>query len=306
MELSSTTNLVARVRERFERAGTDYFLTGETAMGWSGDSLEANKVQYATINKYLGPHGLDGQFDFVLYHAVVNQVFATSDKGMIHLDVWTGHSQKQYADGAIMTAYVGSHDTSRLVSRADYRGQVGHAKQVAMNTWADQQLPEEPSEDEPYERARLAFCWLLTTPGAPMLYMGDEYGDWGGRDPDNRHMWRPENKLSKREKNLLAAIRKLGKARQAHPALRRGAYKSLGATEHLLPFLRSGPGMAPVLVVLNGADTVSKTTLPAAGLGLAAGAQDDELGFGAMLKVVGAQAEVAIGPRSCAIFAGKP
>ena len=26
----------------------------------------------------------------------------------------------------------------------------------------------------------LALAWLLTQPGAPLLYYGDEYGDWGG------------------------------------------------------------------------------------------------------------------------------
>ena len=305
VERSATANLVARFGERFEAAGTDYFLTGETAMGWSGDDLTANEVQYATINKYLGPHGLDGQFDFVLYHAVVNQVFATSAKGLVHLDVWTGHSQKQYLDGAIMTPFAGSHDTARLISRADYRGQAGHPSEVALNKWADQTLPVAPDEDEPYERARLAMCWLLTTPGAPMLYMGDEYGEFGGRDPDNRHMWRPEGQLAPREVALLGAVRSLGLARQAQPGLRRGAYQSLGASENLLAFLRAGPGLASVLVLLNSGDKSVTESVDVTALGLKPGNHANVLGLGGSLLVGPAGAKASLPARSCAAFAGQ-
>ncbi|MCH1443760.1 MAG: alpha-amylase family glycosyl hydrolase, partial [Candidatus Poseidoniaceae archaeon] len=62
-------NLVAQINQRFETVGTDYYLKGETAMGWSGHSLEANQEQYGAINSYMGAEGLDGQADFVLYHA---------------------------------------------------------------------------------------------------------------------------------------------------------------------------------------------------------------------------------------------
>jgi hypothetical protein len=39
----ATRNLVAQINQRFETVGTDYYLKGETAMGWSGHSLEAIK-----------------------------------------------------------------------------------------------------------------------------------------------------------------------------------------------------------------------------------------------------------------------
>ena len=57
----ATRNLVAQVNERFETVGTDYYLKGETAMGWAGHSLVDNQEQYGTINAYMGPDGLDGK-----------------------------------------------------------------------------------------------------------------------------------------------------------------------------------------------------------------------------------------------------
>src|SRR5207247_1540361 len=115
-------NLSARIRAEFEAAGTRVFLTGETAMGW-GDCGNCNANEYATIARYIGPHGLDGQADFVLYHAVPYRVFSSDEHGMIHADYWAQQSLVSYPAGAIMTPYIGSHDTARFVTLASYRGQ---------------------------------------------------------------------------------------------------------------------------------------------------------------------------------------
>jgi hypothetical protein len=139
-----------------------------------------------------------------------------------------------------------------------------------------------------------------------MLYMGDEYGEFGGRDPDNRHMWRPETKLSQREKGLLGEVRKLGIARQAHPALRRGGYKSLGATETMLPFVRFGPGLKTALVVIHSGAASASFTLPASAPYFADGSHADLLGFGGQLKVAQGEATVTVGARSCAVFVDSP
>ena len=119
------TNLATRINERFEATGTDFYLKGETAMGWSGHSLEDNAEQYQTINRYIGDNALDGQADFVLYHAVVDNVFTTGNMNYHHLDFWTNRSQDQYVDGAIMVPYLGSHDSSRYLSRIQNDGTSG-------------------------------------------------------------------------------------------------------------------------------------------------------------------------------------
>ena len=311
VDASAVFNLAAQVRERFEGAGTDYFLTGETAMGWAGDSLAANKTQYGTINAYLGPTGLDGQFDFVLYHAVVNQVFARSLKSMVHLDVWTQHSQTQYTKGAVMTPFLGSHDTARFASRADYRGQSGHPLSVLDHQWTDQTLPDKPGDAEPYLRARTALCWLLTTPGAPMLYMGDEYGAYGARDPDNRHPFRglsktPTAALNAEETGLLAISRKLGQTRAKLPALRTGGYTSLGATESTLPFIRTTALGQQVVVVIHRSDKPATLTLDLSSVAWPNGVAKEHVGLGAQLKVSASTGEVTMPAWSCGVFTVGP
>ena len=217
----AVTNLAMRINEKFEIAGTDYYLKGETAMGWSGDDLAANAEQYGTINRYIGENALDGQADFVLYHAVVDRVFIHQEKDYHHLDYWTARSQDQYVQPSIMVPYVGSHDVPRFISRADT------GTSDAYNQWLDQGLPGQPGQVGPYEAALQAYTWLLTTPGAPLLYQGDEYGEYGGADPDNRHMWRDQNQWNENERNLWDSISEIGKIRLESEALRRGEYISL-------------------------------------------------------------------------------
>ena len=41
-----------------------------------------NEENYGIISEYIGPFGLDGSFDFVLYYAVPSQTFMTDNGGM--------------------------------------------------------------------------------------------------------------------------------------------------------------------------------------------------------------------------------
>ena len=48
-------NLATAMRQTFEPSGTEFFMTGETAMGWSNCDLACNGLQnYGLINEYLG------------------------------------------------------------------------------------------------------------------------------------------------------------------------------------------------------------------------------------------------------------
>ena len=222
------TNLATRVKQRFETVGTEYYLKGETAMGWAGHDLASNQEQYDTINRYMGENGLDGQADFVLYHAVVDNVFTSGTENYQHLDYWTNRSQDQYSSGSIMVPYVGSHDVPRLVSRAD----TGTGD--TYNQWSEDGLPGQPGIDSPYQAALQAYGWLLTTPGAPLLYYGDEYGEYGGADPDNRHMYRNMTSWSDRESSLFENISQLGQLRANSIALKQGVYSTRYASTDLL------------------------------------------------------------------------
>jgi glycosidase len=266
VEEVATRNLAAEVRETFEPAGTRYFLMGETAMGWNDCNDPCNDENYGTISRYVGPKGLDGQFDFVLYHGVSYRTFAWGDKGFIHADYWVNHGLSKWPKGAVMTPYIGSHDTSRFASMADYRGQDGaHDKGIPGNQWSN--TAAAPTDGEPYWRTRIGMAWLLGLPGAPLLYYGDEYGQWGGADPNNRMFWRDESTLSANEKTTLQLVQKLGQARRNIPALQRGEYITLSVSDDTLVFGRKIASGNAAIVGLTRSAAPQTVTIDGAQLG---------------------------------------
>lgn len=263
VEDAAVRNLVAMARSRFEGAGTRVFLTGETAMGWSectAPNCPGNDENYGTINRYLGSHGLDGQFDFVLFHAATASVFAYEDRGLAHADYWTKASLISYPADAIMTPYIGSHDTSRFATVATYRGQPGFSRGEAFRQW---DAPAAVVADaEAFGRTRGALAWLLTIPGAPLLYYGDEYGAVGAADPNNRAKWRGAAALSAEETTTRGLVEKLGQARMELPALRRGGYRTLVATDDFLAFSRELPTGEAAVVALARTAGQRRVVLP--------------------------------------------
>ena len=249
VENLAVANLVSQINERFETVGNDVYLKGETAMGWSGHSLEDNQAQYGAINAYMGPDGLDGQADFVLYHAVVDNVFVSGNENYQHLDFWTNRSQDQYTPGSLMVPYVGSHDVPRLTSRAD----TGTGD--AYNQWVENGLPGQPGDVSAYHAALQAYGWLLTTPGAPLLYYGDEYGEYGGADPDNRHMYRNQSSWSDHESALYENISQLGQLRLESVALRQGAYSTRLAMPNMLAYNMTHNEQTMTIVLNRGGPT---------------------------------------------------
>ena len=74
---------------------------------------------------------------------------------------------------------------ARSTSRAARSATAARAA-VPDNAWTDRLRPAR--RRGPYERLGLAFAVLLTNPGVPLIYYGDEIGLAGGGDPDNRRM----------------------------------------------------------------------------------------------------------------------
>jgi len=302
VEESATRNLAAEVRETFEAAGTRVFLMGETAMGWNdGDNSE----NYGTISKYIGPFGLDGQFDFVLYHGVSYRTFANEEKGMIHADYWVKDGLMNYPADAIMTPYIGSHDEPRFVTRAD---PANNAK--AGNQWDD--IAGAPSSSLPFERARVGFAWLMNLPGAPLLYYGDEYGQWGGADPNNRLLWKPESSLNADETATLSFVRKLGTVRKDVLALRRGTYFSLqdyvpaSQREDTLVFGRKLPAGKSAVVGIsrsNTPQTIANIAVDAGTLGFSNGTVLKDYLGGTGVTVVGGYIAITVPAKGAVVLA---
>jgi len=143
-----------------------------------------------------------------------------------------------------MVPYLGSHDSSRYLSRIEGDG-------TQWNQWEEQNLPNTPSSQS-YQNAEQGIAWLLTTPGAPMIYMGDEFGQHGGADPDNRRMigeLLPDN-LSSQQIELQSFTQSLANIRLENEVLRRGHYSTFHVEQDLLAFEMSDEDNS-LLIILN-------------------------------------------------------
>lgn len=111
-----------------------------------------------------------------------------------------------------------------------------------------------------FERRSAAFTLSFAYPGVPTLYYGEETGQHGGRDPENRGVMDWE--AASRAHPVAQLIRRLTAIRRASPALREGAYLPMPqpGAPNLLAFARvTARPQETVVVVLNASPSPTAT-----------------------------------------------
>jgi glycosidase len=192
------------------------------------------------IRYHLGPDGLDSAFDFPLMWAL-RDVVGRGVSGFEALEATLAHSTAALeGSGSPLSLIIGNHDVSRFVSVA--RGD------DARDGWGDEPAVQ-PTDDEPYARQALALGLVLTLPGIPTIYYGDEIGLAGGGDPDSRRVMPDE--LSAQQQQLLDRTRSLATLRRGMPALRRGTRVPLAITDDLYAFARDAGDGAPAVILVS-------------------------------------------------------
>lgn len=193
---------------------------------------------------------LDGQFDFPLRLELLEAV-VTRRSTMTALANFAASNDSFYGPRALMSPWIGNHDLGRVIHMAEdtplWGNPYADGKDVAFSN-----QPQVPQYRRPFERLANAFVFLLTSPGVPLLYYGDEIGLPGGGDPDNRRFMQWSG-LTADQSWLKGRVAKLGQLRKAHPALRRGTRASLGATTDTWLYSMSD-GTQTLYVALNRGD----------------------------------------------------
>jgi cyclomaltodextrinase len=111
------------------------------------------------------------------------------------------------------------------------------------------------------DSVKLATVLLMTFPGAPSIYYGDEVGLEGALDPDCRRSF-PEKEQWNEE--ILDCHRSLISLRHAHIALRIGEYRLLGADGMMYVFARLWEGDV-LIVAVNSDDIPARIDLESVG-----------------------------------------
>jgi neopullulanase len=265
-----------------EAGPTSIFLLGETYTERGGQPI---------IRYYLGPNGLSGQFDFPVMWALRDGLAGRismrelDDEVRASAAAWEG-------SGAVMAPILGNHDVARFVS--DMNGD---------QLWQPRTRPAPvPDRDKPYDLLKIAWTFLLTQPGAPVIYYGDEIGLPGASDPDNRREMHFDSDLSARESAVLEHVRRLGQARTCSKALRRGLRRTLLVNDNLYIYARDAGDGFPAVVVMSRASVPRALTIMLPDdISLDSQAAFADL-FGATVSATGRSIELSLAPRGSAVL----
>ena len=247
--------LRAYVDPLFAQSNASFYMVGETFVGtWSpetGDSLKA----------YIGPAEIDGQFDFPLYWELL-RIVGRGEGGFGDLDRVIVASEGYYGPTAVMSTFLGNHDVPRFITHAqgappfDLWGNGGQAL-----AWDDANRPGQPGDALAYDRAVQAFAFLMTMPGVPLIYYGDEIGMPGAGDPGNRRVFSDAG-LNAHQQRLREAVGALGRFRGQSRAARRGLRRTVLVEDSTYAWVRSA-GSEGVVTILSRAGGRISVALPA-------------------------------------------
>jgi cyclomaltodextrinase len=239
----------AELRARVRAANQEVYLVAEE---WEVDPA------------WLGPRAFDAYMNYPLAWSLIG--FAGA--GHLDHDVIASHgviSQRLRQLGA--PAFVAQLEASVAAYPAEHVA-------AQMNLLGSHDTPRVLSlcgGDE--ASVRLAMLLMLSLPGAPTIYYGDEVGMTGGSDPGcrgafdwGRESWNP---------SLFAWLRRAIAVRHARPPLRGDGYRTLAAEGGACAFLRWDGRDGTALVAVNAGAMGVELRVPVARIGQLVLASDD-------------------------------
>lgn len=186
------------------------------------------------ISSYVNNGQLNAQFNFNLYDVAI-PTFLDEKASFKLVDYQMQKSFQVFGYNNLMGNIMDSHDKIRYMAYADGDLEIndGRAAEIA---WTN---PPQVDNPDSYKKLKVYMAYLLTIPGIPIIYYGDEIGMTGAADPDNRRMMRFDEELNQYEKQTLEDVSKLIHIRKEHPALRYGDFLTLQADENIYAYIRS-------------------------------------------------------------------
>ena len=194
------------------------------------------------IGSYVKSGMLNSQFDFNIYHTAID-VLGKPEQSLQKMHETVMQSLAAYGSHHTMGNISGNHDKCRFISLAggavswnENDKAAGWEREIGVTADGN---PEK--EEQAYKAAMLLEVINLTIPGVPCIYQGDEYGEAGANDPDNRHMLK-FNGLSERQQQFRNEVQRLVQLRRNSLPLIYGEYIPVTVTDTLWVFDRTYMG----------------------------------------------------------------
>lgn len=208
------------------------------------------------IASYVKTGMLNAQFDFNVYQTAI-EVLGKQGESMKRVAKAIDEALANYGAHHTMGNISGNHDKTRFISLAggavdwDEDGKAaGWNRNIGVTADGNAER-----ETVAFKKALLLEVLNLCIPGVPCIYQGDEYGQCGGNDPDNRRMMRFSG-LSDNEQWLLKQTEQLVHQRRSSMPLLYGDYKLLYVSDDVLAFSRTYMGKSVIVALNNGPASV--------------------------------------------------
>ena len=183
------------------------------------------------IGSYVKSGMLNSQFDFNIYHTAID-VLGKPEQSLQKMHETVMQSLSAYGSHHTMGNISGNHDKCRFISLAggavswnENDKAAGWEREIGVTADGN---PEK--EEQAYKAAMLLEVINLTIPGVPCIYQGDEYGEAGANDPDNRHMMK-FNGLTERQQQFRNEVQQLVQLRRNSLPLIYGEYIPVEVTD---------------------------------------------------------------------------
>ncbi len=202
-----------------------------------------------SIRYFLGPDTLDSAFDFPLMWAARDALAGAA--GLDAVEAVLAYEERAWAgSGTLPARILGNHDTPRVASV------------VAGDAGGDPWLAPaaQPEDADVLARVWLGHALILTLPGVPVLYQGDEIALAGAGDPDNRRVMPDLAAVSPARLALRSRVAELAKLRACSPALRRGDRSPLVSSRRALAYARR-EGQEEAIILLSTESSPSAISL---------------------------------------------
>jgi glycosidase len=210
------------------------------------------------IGSYLNTGMLDGQFDFNVFDEASTTLEGVGVPNMQRIYNVLQTSFNTYGYHNLMGYISGNHDKPRFMAYASGDLKFGEDSKAA--GWnRDIGITDSTA----YDKMALMQTFIMTIPGVPVIYYGDEIGMTGANDPDCRRMMRFEG-LNNRETKLWNQVATLTHLRSENPVLIYGDFINLKAETDSWAYARKYFDKEAIVLINNSkAEKNLEITLPA-------------------------------------------